>query len=235
MRITSYRTPASFVGKLCTAVLLFTGHLRAQQTVVYEGDFLNTTVNLGGTLDLTMTYWAGDSLSGTANFTEYPGGAALCAAGEFTGHRIADSVSVSFVSQDPDPGCGFDHGVLIGLTGQLLSGLDSMSGSYTYGSVQAGIYWLGAVSSTAIVDVPEGGRSIRLFPVPTERLLTIEHAGSMADVRVLRPDGLIAHLPRGYEPQGPLRIDLGDLPPGLYLLELRFADGTRDVERVVKQ
>ncbi|HMQ76548.1 MAG TPA: hypothetical protein PKE21_11180 [Flavobacteriales bacterium] len=234
MNILTSRARNNFIGA-SLATLLFGGHLRAQQSVVYEGSFLNTTVNLGGTLDLTMTVWPGDSLSGTANFTEYPGGAPLCAAGEFTGHLLADSVFVSFVSQDLDPGCGFDHGVLIGLAGRLVNGLDSVSGSYSYGTVQAGIYWLGYVSSTNVVDTPTGSRTTRIFPVPTDRLVTIEHPGSVVAVRVLRPEGLLALLPRVHGPQGPLRIDLGELPPGLYLLELRFADGTRAVERVVKQ
>jgi hypothetical protein len=52
----------------------------------------------------------GDALEGVMNISAFPDASrALCGAGPFVASRDATPFTLSFVSQDSDPGCGFDH------------------------------------------------------------------------------------------------------------------------------
>lgn len=81
-------------------------------------------------------------------------------------------------------------------------------------------------------------RPVTLGPNPTNGPLTLyTHAPSvLTGVEVLDLAGKrVASLPALPAGNGAVQLDLGQALPGLYLLELLYADGTRQQQRVVKQ
>ncbi len=76
------------------------------------------------------------------NYSNQPGQSALCGAGEFTGvRRPNNTIQFSFISRDPDPGCGFDYGLKFIMNAALATDLSSMSGTYQVGG-QSGVFYV---------------------------------------------------------------------------------------------
>ncbi|MCY6492052.1 HEAT repeat domain-containing protein [Leptolyngbya sp. GGD] len=82
----------------------------AGQQIQYSGSFTNATHNLSGKVLINLSFGSDDQVSGYINFTNYPNARALCGAGKLTGRRQGKTLQFRFVSDDPDPGCGFDRG-----------------------------------------------------------------------------------------------------------------------------
>jgi hypothetical protein len=62
----------------------------------------------------------GDTLEGLMNISAFPSaGRALCGAGPFVASRATIPFTLSFISQDTDPGCGFDHAAVYSGTATL--------------------------------------------------------------------------------------------------------------------
>lgn len=223
------------------STLLLLNEVVAQTTIPYSGFFVNTFFNAGGTISMTVTYWPGDSISGFVDFTEYPGNAPLCAAGNFTGFRSADSLYHSFTSFDTDPGCGFDWGVPIFLFSRVHYGLDSISGIYQADPTPTlegvGYYGLSRVLTTNVDQQRAGHLSMRIFPNPTDGIVHVdmnELSGHGALLSVVDVTGRTVIEARPIGHVALLILDLGHEEAGSYLVQLQLLDGTRIVERMLK-
>ncbi len=98
--------------------------------VKYQGTFKNTTFNRSGPVVLDIALGT-NTVSGYMNYTNWPGEPAICGAGEFTGVRRSDNtIQYSFISRDPDPDCGFDHGLKFIMDAVISTNLDTISGTY---------------------------------------------------------------------------------------------------------
>lgn len=190
---------------------------------------------------MTVTYWPGDSISGFVDFTEYPGNAPLCAAGNFTGYRSADSLYHSFTSFDTDPGCGFDWGVPIYLFSRVHNGLDSISGIYQADPSPTlegvGYYGLSRVLTTNVDHQRVGQLPMRVFPNPTDGIVHVELnnlSGHGALLSVVDVTGRTVSEPRPIGHAALHILDLGHEEAGPYLVQLQLPDGTRIVERMLK-
>lgn len=77
-----------------------------------NGIFYNLNAHAGGNVAVELALQPTYAL-GHINFTELPSDPQpLCGAGDFSGSRNGNALSLSFVSQDQDPDCGFDHNAL---------------------------------------------------------------------------------------------------------------------------
>ena len=105
--------------------------LIGQETYKFFGSAYNETQNAGGPLTIELTLLDGINVTGYVDNDPYPGQVAFCGAGEFTGTLNQNVLSLSFISQDPDEGCGFDHGWLIEYVCDISSEFDAITGRYT--------------------------------------------------------------------------------------------------------
>jgi hypothetical protein len=105
---------SGFLANVC--LLVFPGLVLAEseiqlgQRVKYVGPFTNTTYNLSGDVTIEVVFEAEHRVSGYINFTNYPGVRTLCGAGNFIGIRQGRNLQFKFISNDPEPDCGFDRG-----------------------------------------------------------------------------------------------------------------------------
>lgn len=215
--------------------------VRSQTAVVtYEGTAVNTLLEQDATMTMTVWYWPDDSVSGTVDFDELPGQPALCGAGNFTGHQVGDSLFHSFISHDDDAGCTFDDNIVVYLFSGLYNDLDSISGEYqgteTPGVEGAGYYNLRAVWHTSVpaadplntdpivMPNPTTG-AFRIVPHPVHRIASVVVRNSLG-LSVLERSGQFAEN---------AVIELPELAHGVYLVEVRYADGKRRTERMVKE
>ena len=122
----------------------------------------------------------------------------------------------------------------------------------------AGIYWdsgqellilvnaqtVGSSSCTFTLVCPLGvgvnemiDQQAAAFPNPTTGVLDVLLPATHTEgtLLLMEPAGRITHQQRFATGATRIALNLTDEQPGLYLLELRFADGTRAVERVVRQ
>jgi len=84
-----------------------------------QGAFYNLTVQSGGTVTASLLSQT-NTISGSINFTEYPGATPVhCGAGDFSGSTATQPFALSFVSQDTDPHCGYDWGAVVTMTANL--------------------------------------------------------------------------------------------------------------------
>ena len=86
-----------------------TGTGLVSQQIRYSGSFTNAD-KMSGILIIDITYKSNNEVSGYFNATNYSGQKTLCGAGSFTGFRQNQTVKFSFISNDPEPDCGFDRG-----------------------------------------------------------------------------------------------------------------------------
>lgn len=226
-----------------TLLLLLCGFLQpwklpAQTAIPYAGTFHNTLLDAGGTITMTVIFWPGDSISGHVDFTEYPGNSPLCAAGNFTGRREADSLFHSFISFDTDPGCGFEWGATIYLLSQLHNGTDSITGEYWTDpspTLQGlGYYTLRATTPTGVHNT--GGHDrIRAFPNPTKGLLSLDVAGKASHLTLYDATGRNLMERSVLNRPGPITIDLGGRDAGYYLIQVALQDGSLHSMQVIKE
>ncbi len=146
------------------------------QTYSYTGAFLNTYINEGGTITINLNFLPMDSMSGYVNFTGYPGGTILCAAGNLYGKKTGDSLILNFISFDPDPGCGFDWGNAVSLYCKLYNGTDSIAGSYMFigSSTGIGYYNLKKDISSSATRLSTEKNLFNLFPNPSNGKFTVK-------------------------------------------------------------
>lgn len=103
----------------------------------YAGSFLNTANGYGGAVILDIDVEP-TTVSGYINFTDGPDvPGVLCGAGSFNGSRSGNTFSFSFVSNDPEPGCGPYNGINFSVTGTI-SGSEIVNGSYNVPSLGQG-------------------------------------------------------------------------------------------------
>jgi hypothetical protein len=99
----------------------------------YAGRFLNTMVNRGGRMIMDLAIGQ-QIVYGYVNATNDAGQSPLCGAGFFTGYMKPDgTLEVSYVSEDNDPGCGFDHGLRNILQIAFAPDQRTLTGTYTVG------------------------------------------------------------------------------------------------------
>lgn len=101
------------------------------QRIRYTGPFTNTSVNLSGDVVIELVLEENNRISGYINFTNYPDVPSLCGAGDFTGYRQGRDLQFSFVSNDPEPDCGFDRGWFFTVTATLSENYQTLeNGAY---------------------------------------------------------------------------------------------------------
>lgn len=105
----------------------------------YIGPFTNTTFNRGGDVTIDMTIHPDNTVSGYINFTEYPSVTPLCGAGDFNGTKTGNLLEFTFISQDPDLGCGFDWGWEFIVIATISRNNSFIEGNYYVGS-QEGVF-----------------------------------------------------------------------------------------------
>lgn len=109
--------------------------------VRYVGPFTNTTNGYGGSvlIDIDVEPTA---VSGFINFTngpDVPG--VLCGAGSFSGTRSGNTLSFSFVSNDPEPGCTPYNGITFNISGDIAAN-EIVNGSFSVPSLgQSGVFY----------------------------------------------------------------------------------------------
>ena len=111
-----------------TIALAWFHPLYASEQLEFSGPFTNTTFNLSGNVIIDMVINDDNSLTGYVNFTNYPDVTTLCGAGNFTGTKSGNNLEFSFISDDPDSGCGFDKGLKF----DLIASLSEAGGRYDY-------------------------------------------------------------------------------------------------------
>jgi len=94
-----------------------------------SGVFYNLVAQAGGTVTSTVSIQQ-STATGYLNFTNFPGQSALCGAGNLSGAHSNGNITGSFVSNDLDPGCGFDHGAIFNITSTLDIGSTHFWGEY---------------------------------------------------------------------------------------------------------
>jgi hypothetical protein len=84
-----------------------------------SGVFYNLLAMAGGIVDVDLALTDMQAL-GYINFTQRPEDPApLCGAGDFSGPRDGNTLHLSFISDDPDPGCGFDRNAVFTMTANI--------------------------------------------------------------------------------------------------------------------
>lgn len=227
---------------LSLGLLLFVAgqHAAAQTTIAYTGTFWSQAMNQGGTVQMTVTYWPNDSISGYVDNDNYPGEALLCGAGNFTGYRTGDSLYHQYPSFDQDTGCGFDWGIVTYLRSQVHNGLDSISGGYyinpTPGVAGFGYYNLTAVLlPTTITDRVQGRTLVTPNPTTGPMTLSCSTGHCEASISILDARGRSVQQAQIQRGAGHTSIDLSSNEAGIYFAVLQYEDGKREVLRVVKE
>jgi len=83
-----------------------------------SGIFYNIECRSGGNVTLTDTVFQADRVSAFMNFTQRPEEPrVLCGAGNLNGTKNDNRINATFISEDTDPGCGFDHNSIFTITG----------------------------------------------------------------------------------------------------------------------
>jgi hypothetical protein len=121
------------------------------QKIRYSGPFTNTTYRKAGNVAIEILFERDNRISGYINFTNNPNGQPLCGAGNFRGIRQGNRIQLRFVSDDPDPGCGWDRNRLIFLVNATLSSDGSRleSGTYIINNSQGGGFQANALNLPA--------------------------------------------------------------------------------------
>lgn len=109
------------------------------QALRYRGRFHHAATNQGGSVTVHLVSGSA-TVSGVMNFTNDSTATTLCGAGVFTGVRRSDAtIELSFVSADPDPGCGFDRGTRFRIElAPDSTTTTTLNGIYRVGNIQAG-------------------------------------------------------------------------------------------------
>lgn len=96
---------------------------------------------------------------------------------------------------------------------------------------------LGVVVSGVGIDAIDPSSGIRLFPNPTTGLLTFQppQGAQVHELAVLDATGRFVLSQPIANTTGPVTMDLSGHESGVYFVQVRFADGMRAVERVVKE
>ena len=122
-------------------LVLAQSEIQPGQQVEYTVPFANTTYKLSGNAVIKVVFEPQNRISGYINFTNYPGMSNLCGAGNFTGMRQGRTLQFNFVSNDPDPGCGFDRGLNFTVSATLSQDNKTIEGgSYQINNMQAGVF-----------------------------------------------------------------------------------------------
>ncbi|AFY27369.1 hypothetical protein [Cyanobium gracile] len=118
----------------------------------YRGTFMNTTYNIGGDVTLRFESDANGQVTGYINFSNKPGAQPICGAGSFQGIRNGRSLSLRFLSSDPDPGCsGYDQAWAFFISAVLSAdGTRLENGSYQVNNSQAGVFQAAHLSNTTV-------------------------------------------------------------------------------------
>ncbi len=107
----------------------------------------DTTYNLTGNVVIEAVFEQNDRVSGYINFTNAPSVTPICGAGNFQGTRQDRNLQLRFVSNDPDPGCGFDKGLVFVVNATLSpDGSRLENGTYQINNYQAGLFQANNVS-----------------------------------------------------------------------------------------
>jgi hypothetical protein len=159
----------------------------------YTGTFTNTILGASGTIVWSMDLDANDSIHGYVNFTGLPGGPTLCAAGNFDGVKVADSVFFDFINIDTDPGCASLLGAHVFMRALLIDKCDSISGNYFYQGQNVGFYNLSEINGVSCDDavgitviLKTDGMSV--FPNPCQ-MCFISGNFSVDDIRLFDSSG----------------------------------------------
>jgi hypothetical protein len=111
------------------------------QRIKYSGYFKNTTYAVEGNVLIEILFEPNNKVSGYVNFTNSPGKNEICGAGNFEGSIENNVLNGRFVSDDPDPGCGFDKGLIFLLNATLSpDGNRLENGTYQINNSQAGVF-----------------------------------------------------------------------------------------------
>ena len=122
-------------------LVLAQSKIQPGQQVEYIVPFANTIYKLSGNAVIKVVFEPQNRISGYINFTNYPGVSTLCGAGNFTGMRQGRTLQFNFVSNDPDPGCGFDRGLNFTVSATLSQDNNTIEGgSYQINNMQAGVF-----------------------------------------------------------------------------------------------
>lgn len=197
-------------------------------TFQYAGTFLNTSLNAGGTVTIDLDINANNTIVGYINFTNYPGGAPLCGAGNISGTLINDSVSAGFYSFDLDAGCGFDWGLYVGLEFKFYQGCDSIAGVYMFNNQQVGIYNLVKTNAapcsigTGLTNEYNFSDQIKVIPNPTTGSIKVNIPGSemIEDITIIDSKGQYFPVNRVAISKESFELDLYFYSPGLYYLKI---------------
>jgi serine protease Do len=115
--------------------------ITANQKIIYTGSFTNENYSLGGIVTIEATFEQNNKVSGYINFTSNPGGRPICGAGNFHGTVENRVLTFRFISNDLDPNCGWDRGLVFIVNATLSSdGNRLQNGTYQINNAQAGLF-----------------------------------------------------------------------------------------------
>lgn len=107
-----------------------TRYITLNSAASMQGIFYNRGAHAGGLVDMNIALQP-IGASGYINFTnrqEDP--TPLCGAGNFSGAGTNDNLSLTFISADPDQGCGFDKNAVFTITSTIDTSMTHSWGDY---------------------------------------------------------------------------------------------------------
>jgi hypothetical protein len=161
--------------------------IQSGQRIRYSGPFTNTTYALSGKVTIDIVFEPQNRISGYINFTNDPGKQTLCGAGNFTGTRQDRTLLLSFVSNDPDPGCGFDRGWKFTASAVLSPDSKSLeSGTYQVNRAR-GIFTADSAKQTRSATAPQNQQKISQLQYTSAEAVGLKCAQA-ADQKNLPPE-----------------------------------------------
>ena len=205
------------------------GTFSARKTRRYEGRFTNSSNGLQGDVQLDLAI-GDDDVAGAIDFTNDPGGGALCGAGSFVGSRNGNDITFAFLSNDNDAGCTFDDGWTFELDGTLSGNRLTNGDYYIPNNGQSGTFSATApdtVNPDGVITAPAAGSTLGTGAISLKANATDDTWGSGVK-RVafyLRYDGEWHHV--GTDTGAPYQINWTP-PAGLKSQQLRYGIHVED-------
>jgi hypothetical protein len=159
------------------------------------------------------------------------------------GDWVFGYISTNGVNYNPVHGNFFPAGACAQIGMSAFNYVTGSTATAIFSNVVVGLPSMMAVEPPTLpesVNTYEDDRGIRaeLFPNPTTQQLMLrfyEVDQQALELRLYNSQGQLQSARQLEAISGPIRWDVQDLPPGVYLINARFADGTQKVLRFIKE